>query len=86
MKPYYYVYDYGNKAPRVRHPTIEQAETEAKRLAVASPGSSFEILMAVGLTQVPTPTTFWMDGITPPHLCESHRIADNTCLVCGKHL
>jgi len=65
MKPYYYVYEYGNKAPRVRHARLDQAETEAKRLAVISPGVTFEILMAVGLTKVTTPQTFWMDGIQP---------------------
>ena len=66
MKPYYYVYEYGNKAPRVRHATLKQAETEAKRLAGTSPGTTFEVLMAVGITRVTTPQTFWMDGVTPP--------------------
>ena len=86
MKPYYYVYEYGNKAPRVRHATLEQAETEAKRLAEISPGTSFEILMAVGITRVTTPQTFWMNGVIPPHVCVMHRIMDGTCFVCGKHL
>lgn len=86
MKPYYYVYEYGNKAPRVRHATMEQAENEAKRLAGTSPGASFEILMAVGITRVTTPQTFWMDGVIGPHICEMHRIMDGTCFVCGKSL
>lgn len=63
MKPYYYVYKYGDKAPRVRHATMEQAENEAKRLAEISPGTSFEILKAVGITRVTTPQTFWMEGV-----------------------
>jgi hypothetical protein len=86
MKPYYYVYEYGNKAPRVRHATLEQAETESKRLAEISPGATFEILMTVGLTKVTTPYTFWMDGVIGPHICAMHRIKDGTCFVCGKSL
>jgi len=69
MKPYYYVYEYGNKAPRVRHATLEQAETEAKRLAVITPATrQVEILMAIGVALVTTPKTFWMDGVNPENL------------------
>lgn len=68
MKPYYYVYEYGNKAPKVRHATLQQAETEAKRLVLLSPGVTFEILMAVGMTKLTTPQTFWADGVT--HICD----------------
>jgi hypothetical protein len=83
MKPYYYVYEYGNKAPRVRHATLEQADTEARRLAGISPGTTFEVLMAVGITRVTTPQTFWMDGVIPPHVCGGGM---TSCFVCGKSL
>lgn len=68
MKIYYYVYLHGNKAPRVRHTTIKQAELEAMRLAQSSPGSAFEILAAIGVVQCTTPQTFWMDGINPENI------------------
>lgn len=68
MKIYYYVYDSGNKAPRVRHATLEQAEAEAKRLAQSFPGYAFEILAAIGITSVPKAQTFWMDGINPENI------------------
>jgi hypothetical protein len=68
MKIYYYVYLHGNKAPRVRHATLEQAELEAMRLAQASPGSAFEILAAIGVVRCTTPLTFWMDGINPENI------------------
>jgi hypothetical protein len=72
MKPYFYVYRYDNdKAPRFRHDTIEQAETEAKRLAGTSPGATFEILMVVGTTSATKPQTFWMDGVHPPESAPS---------------
>lgn len=68
MKIYYYVYEYGNRAPRVRHATLKQAESEAMRLAQASPGSTFEILASIGITRMSLPQTFWMDGINPENI------------------
>lgn len=65
MKPYYYVYKYGNAGPRVRHATLDQAESEAMRLSEEHPGATFEILMAVGLTKTTTVQTFWMEDIYP---------------------
>ena len=85
MKPYYYVYHYGDKAPRIRHATILQAETEAKRLALLSPGVTLEILMAVGITKIPTPQTFWVDGAIEPHACDGLRDMTGKCEVCGKN-
>lgn len=70
MKPYYYVYKYGDKAPRVRHSRLDQAEDEAMRLAKATPGASFEILQFLGVTQCTEPSTVWIDGVEQC-LCES---------------
>jgi hypothetical protein len=66
MKPYYYVYRYGN-APVKRHASLAEAQAEAERLAAKNPGVAFEILKAVGISQVIKPArTFWMDGENPP--------------------
>ena len=72
MKPYYYVYRYQDKAPVIRHATLEAAQAEAERLATHHKGTCFEILKAVGLTQVSgPPATFFMDG--EGHEFEKHR-------------
>ena len=66
MKPYFYVYRYQDKAPVIRHATLEQAQAEAERLATQHKGTPFEILKAVGLSQVTGPaSTFFMDGEGP---------------------
>jgi len=66
MKPYFYVYRYQDRAPVVRHPTLELAQAEAERLAAQHPGVSIEILKAVGLASVRGPaSTFFMDGEGP---------------------
>lgn len=66
MKPYYYVYRFGTPAPKVRHETLASAQAEAERLAAFHPGAAFEILKAVGISQIVKPTTtFWMDGERP---------------------
>lgn len=71
MKPYFYVYRYQDKAPVIRHATLEQAQAEAERLATQHNGTPFEILKAVGLSQVTGPaSTFFMDGEGPAHPCE----------------
>lgn len=63
MKHYYYVYRYGNKAPKVKHPTLELAVKEAERLASENIGESFEILKAVAISRVQAParTVFLKD-------------------------
>lgn len=75
MKPYFYVYRYQDKAPIIRHPTIESAQAEAERLATQHKGTAFEILKAVGLSQVSGPaSTFFMDGegpTEPKHLFDA---------------
>jgi hypothetical protein len=66
MKPYFYVYRYQDKAPVIRHATLEAAQAEAERLATQHKGTCFEILKVVGLTQVSGPaSTFFMDGEGP---------------------
>ena len=85
MKPYYYVYYYGNQAPRIRYATLQQAETKAKRIALRHPGVTFEILMAVGLTRLNTPQTSWMDGVIATHACDGHRDMTGKCGVCGEN-
>lgn len=66
MKPYYYVYRYQDRAPVVRHPTLEAAQAEAERLATQHPGAHIEILKAVGISKIYGPaSTFFMDGEGP---------------------
>lgn len=65
MKPYYYVYNHGNKAPRIRHATLKEAQEEAERLAVKHPGLCFEILQCVGFSSTSKASTFWADGCGP---------------------
>jgi hypothetical protein len=86
MKPYYYIFRVGGSYPRIKHPTLESAHTEAMRLAAQHPGDSFEILQCLATTRTINPQTFWMDGVIPPHVCAMHRIMDDTCHVCGKFI
>jgi len=65
MKPYYYVYRYQDRGPRVRHATLEAAQTEAMRLAEQHPTGYFEILKCVGFARTTKAATFWMDGEGP---------------------
>lgn len=46
----------GNKLPRFKHPTFESAETEARRLLVLYPESTFIIMQEVGLIRNQTAT------------------------------
>lgn len=63
MKPHYYVYRVGYKAPTIKHYSLQEAHDESHRLAAQHPGEVFEILLCVGITQTTTPQTFWMDGV-----------------------
>ena len=65
MKPYYYIFRVGGGHPRIKHPTLESAHTEAMRLAAQHPGDSFEIRQCLGVSSVPKASTFWMDGAEP---------------------
>lgn len=65
MKPYFYVYRYGDKAPTVRHETLDEAQAEAERLAATHPGVQFEILQCLGFASTSKVSTFWNDGAYP---------------------
>lgn len=65
MKPYYYVYRVGNRAPTVRHATPALAAAEAERLAAQHPGDTFEVLQCLAVTRTTTPVTEWLDGCGP---------------------
>jgi hypothetical protein len=65
MKPYYYVYRHNDRGPKVRHATLEAAQTEAMRLAEQHPTGYFEILKCVGFARTTKAATFWMDGEGP---------------------
>ena len=72
MKPYYYVYRYQERAPVIRHATLELAQAEAERLAVQHPGAHIEILKAVAISKIYGPaSTFFVDGEGPEF--EKHR-------------
>lgn len=67
MKPYYYIYRTDeSRGPKVKHATLEEAQSESERLANKHPGSAFEILRCVGITQCAQANTFWLDGEEPP--------------------
>ena len=67
MKPYYYVYRTDeSRGPKIKHVTLKDAQTEAERLANQHPGSVFEILQCLAITQCTQANTFWMDGEEPP--------------------
>lgn len=66
MKPYFYVYQHQDKAPVIRHATLQLAQAEAERLANKHQGTSFEILKVVGIAKVSGPaSTVFMDGEGP---------------------
>jgi len=46
-KPFYMIWNPGNKAPKKTHFNIESARTEVKRLAIANPGEKFYILKSI---------------------------------------
>ena len=83
MKTYYYIYRIGGDAPKIKHNTLEEAELESLRLAEKHPNASFEILQCLGTTRMTKPSTFWMDGVIPPHMCALNRAMDGTCFQCG---
>ena len=66
MRPYYYVYRLGHRAPTVRHATAALAAAEAERLAAQHPGDTFEVLQCLAITRTSVPVTFWMDGFSCP--------------------
>ena len=51
MKAFYYVYDYSNHLPKVRHSSLELAQKEAERLTLQH-SKPFEILKCVGVTKI----------------------------------
>jgi hypothetical protein len=65
MKPHYYVFRVGHGKSTIKHYSMQEAATEAERLAGQHPGDTFEILKCLGFTRTVTPQTFWMDGVDP---------------------
>lgn len=66
MKPYYYVFRKNSQLPTVRHETLALAQAEAERLAELHRAETFEILKAIGMSQVQGPvSTFFMEGEGP---------------------
>ena len=86
MKPYFYVLRVGGGAPTVKHETLQAAHVESLRLAQANPGHTFEILQCLGQTRMQNATTFWNDGVIPPHVCALYRTMNDKCNLCGKSL
>ena len=71
MNPYYHVYRTDEtRGPKVKHLTLEAAQTEAERLANQHPGGTFVILKAVAVVRCTVASTFWMDGEVPPEPIE----------------
>lgn len=83
MKPYYYVYRVNDRGPKIKHATKESAHSEAMRLAGQHPGEVFEILMCLATVRTSQPQAFWMDGVIPPHVCDSHSAMNGECFICG---
>lgn len=47
-KRFWMVWNPGNRAPTVKHPTLEKAKAEAQRLARTNPGQEFIVLQSLG--------------------------------------
>jgi hypothetical protein len=62
MNKFWYCYVYGDSAPRVRHPSLEDAMTEAKRIT-ESQGKQVEILCCVGISKVKSEITPLYDQV-----------------------
>ena len=83
MKPYYYLKVSQFLQPK-RYENLEDAERDSLKWANDDPGTTVEILQCVGITSTPKASTFWMDGVIPPHVCCFNRGLDDVCIVCGK--
>jgi hypothetical protein len=83
MKSHFYVYRAGSGRTVIKHPTLEAAVKEAERLAGQHPGESFEILQCVAITRPVAASTFYVDGVIPPHICDLNRLMDGACGICG---
>lgn len=60
MKPHYCVYRSDqNRGPKVKHSSLQSAQSEAERLCNQHPGSSFEILECVAITRATAAKTFF---------------------------
>ncbi len=86
MKTYYYVYRVGYGKPTIKHATLDEAHAESIRIAGQHPGEVFEILQCLGFARTIQAQAFWMDGVIRPHICAMHRLADETCGICGLQL
>lgn len=65
MKPYYYVlYPLASRPEKFRSESITDAVAHSEMLASKYPGQSFEILKCVGISQISTAKTFWVDGFS----------------------
>jgi hypothetical protein len=52
---FWMVWNPSGRAPTYRHPSLNSAQNEAKRLAVTCPGYDFIVLKAIGGYRMPTP-------------------------------
>ena len=68
MKAFYYVYNYGNLMPKVRHLSLESAQKEAERLTLQH-NLSYEILKCVGVTRMTKAETVMIDD-EPLYYCK----------------
>lgn len=65
MKSYYYVFNPHREIPQRKHNTLKKAKMESERLARTYPGTAFEILHCIGISQANIVNTFWMDEVDP---------------------
>lgn len=49
--PFYLVWNPAGRSPYFQHMAVDQAVTEAKRLAATNPGHEFYVVKAIGLAQ-----------------------------------
>jgi hypothetical protein len=84
MKPYYYILNTKTQEAVCKINDRLEAQIECERIAANSPEVVFEILQCLGFSQANRVQTFWLDGVTPPHICNFHRLLNNECGLCGE--
>lgn len=55
MDKFWMVWNIGNRAPTIKHPTEQSARTEAERLAKMNPGQQFAVLEATAVCETVKP-------------------------------
>ncbi len=58
---FYMIWSEQSNLTRHRHRDLDQAKTEAQRLAASNPGCKFYVLHAKGYAELPKPAASWRE-------------------------